>query len=318
MGKGLKKVASIVPATSILTGKGPAAKLLGLEEKQGEFNDQQDLQSYLRTADPNVDPITGMDRATKYTQENALTKGVFGQGGVQSQLESEGKDLASRGFSLQKDDREAYGQTAGDISRLFGQQENQAAQSLARRGLGAGSSGAAGAMYSGLAGNKNEMLAKAQLNIAQKRMADTQQRLLQNRALQSQLAGQGSDLSNRQYQNQVEGRQRRIGELSALEASKSQVMGDKQAAFKEGGLLKGFGRGLQAGTSQLGAQLPGMLATGGMSAGAGALGSSGGSSMAGLFGQGGGASAGSALGTPNQTFSGMPLNFKSYNTKTYG
>lgn len=147
------------------------------------------------------DPSASMDAATKGVQNDALTKGLFGQGGLQEQLGKEGQDLASRGYSLQQPDYEAYGQASGDIARQFGQQEQDASKMLARRGLGAANSGAAGATFSGIAGNKNEMLARAQTDIAQKRMADTNNRLLQNRTLQSSLAGQGNQMAQQRFSN---------------------------------------------------------------------------------------------------------------------
>lgn len=250
---------------------------IGLEDEQGAYNDQADLQGYLRSKDPNVDPITGMDTATKYVQGNALTKGVYGEGGLQSQLSglqsqllNEGKNLSDTGFGLSQGDREAYGQVSGDIARMFGQQENQTAQSLNRRGLGGASSGAAGAAFSGLSGNKNEMLARAQTDIAQKRMADTQNRLAQNRQfiaqnsqIQSQLANQGMGLAQNQFDNQLNARRNRINELSMLEGSKSGVLADQKAAVKPG-LFSTIGQGLQAGIGNLATQAPGMLVTGGL------------------------------------------------------
>lgn len=129
-------------------------------------------------------------------KDNVSTKGLFGSGGLNDRLGAEEKDLASTGYGLQGSDREAYGQAAGDISRQFGQQEQDASKMLARRGLGGGSSGAAGAAFSGLAGSKNEMLAKAQTDIAQKRMADTTQRLQATRSQMQSLGMAGSQAQN--------------------------------------------------------------------------------------------------------------------------
>ena len=292
MGKGIKKATGIA-------NKNPLWKSLGIstDDEQGAYNDQAELQGLLRSKDPNVDPIAGMNTATKYVQDNALTKGVFGEGGLQSQLGDEGRDLAGNGFQLQQRDREAYGQASGDISRLFGQQEQDASQALARRGLGSSSSGAAGAAFSGLAGNKNEMLAQAQTSIAQKRMADTQNRLVQNRNLQASLASQGNAMAGDQFGRQVQGRSNRIGELQGLEASKSGVMEAQKAAIKPG-LFSTIGQGLQAGVGNLATQAPGMAATGGASA------ASGGGAGGGLFGQSGGGQAGTALGNPGQASTG--------------
>lgn len=129
-------------------------------------------------------------------REGPLTKSLFGAGGLQDRLGSEEQRLASQGYSLQPQDHEAYGQASGNISRQFGQQEQDLSKMLARRGLGGGSSGAAGAGFSGLAGSKNEMLARAQTDIAQKRMADTNQRLLQTRSMLGSLGMGGQQAAN--------------------------------------------------------------------------------------------------------------------------
>lgn len=237
---------------------------LGLGDEQGAYNDQAELQKLLRSEGMNS--REGMNHASQYIKDNVLTSGVYGDGGLQSQLGEEGRQLADSGFQLQKGDREAYGQASGDISRLFGQQEQQATQNLARRGLASASSGAAGAAFSGLQGNKNEMLASAQMDIAQKRMVDTQNRLQQNRTMQQNLATQGNRMAGEQYQRTADARSGRISELNALEASKSGVMKDQKAAVKPG-LFSTIGQGLQAGIGQLATQAPGMLATGGMPTG---------------------------------------------------
>jgi hypothetical protein len=284
MGKSIKKAAGFLPV--VAGAKFIGKKLgIGLEDEQGAYNDQAELQNFLRKTDDSVDPTKGMNMATDFVRNNALTKGVYGDGGLQSQLGAEGQELASRGFQLTQDDREAYGQASADVARMFGQQEQDAAKALARRGLGSASSGAAGAAFSGLAGNKNEMLAKAQMNIAQRRMDNTTQRLQQNRQLQASLAQDGNRMAQQQYGNQVGARQNRISELQGLEASKSGVMAAQQAAVKPG-LFSTIGQGLQAGIGNLATQAPGMLVTGGLPFG------------------GGGGGTGSALGGKGNTFAG--------------
>lgn len=151
-------------------------------------------------------------------QNSGITKGLYGEGGLQSQLQTEGNDLSSRGYGLQQQDHEAYGQAAGDISRQFGQQEADTSKMLQRRGLGGGSSGAAGAAFSGLAGNKNEMLAKAQTDIAQKRMADTTQRLQANRALQSSLGMQGQQASQSMANAKYGAKADALGKAAGIES----------------------------------------------------------------------------------------------------
>lgn len=268
-----KKIASVAPKA--LIAKSPlglpgllAPKIMdklgiGLEDEQGAYNDQADLQAYLRSTSDSVDPTKGMDMATKYVQGNDLTKGLFGEDGLQSQLATEGKNLASNGFSLTQGDREAYGQAAGDISRLAGQEEQGLMKSLQSRGLASAGSGAAGAGFSGVAGNKFERLAKAQSGLADRRMENAQNRLVQNRTMQSQLAGQGMSMAGNQFTNQVNARSNRIGELKGISDSQTEVLRAQQAAVKPG-LFSTIGQGLQAGIGNLATQAPGMIATGGM------------------------------------------------------
>jgi len=117
-----------------------------------------------------MSPVASQKFATEQVQNNPILGKLFGKGGAMDRADLEEQDLAKRGYSLKPEDYEAYGQASGDIARLFGQQEQNTAADLASRGLAAAPSGAAGVAYSGLQGNKNEQLAKAQTDIAQKRM----------------------------------------------------------------------------------------------------------------------------------------------------
>lgn len=289
MGKTVKSFNPLGGSSTLggfLGGKGPVAKALGLEKKQGEYFDPDlsatdRLIAFSNEKDPLVDPIKGMNTATDYIRNNELTKGVFGSGGMQSRLTGEELDLANRGFQLTQDDREAYGQISGDVARMFGQQEQDAAKALARRGLGSASSGAAGATFSGLAGNKNEMLAQSQMQIAKQRMADTQARLMQNRQMQSSLAQQGMGLAQNQFDNQVNARQNKFNELNVAAGGQNAANQQRFASLddkrnnKGKSLLEGFGQGLFSSSQQIGAA-PGRAAN--SAAGAG------GKSMGGGFG----------------------------------
>jgi hypothetical protein len=306
---------------SALTGSNPITRALGLSGEQGEYFNPQtanagleqlnaenaaltdkgyqqrlsDLQSGkldlagaqkdlkgAQLEDFNTQGVSGSRVAANEVQNNPLYSSLFGGDGLQSQLAAQGKDLSSRGFSLQPQDREAYGQAAGDIARLYGQQEQAGTQALARRGLASGSSGAAGAMFSGLQGSKNEQLARAQTDIAQKRMADTQQRLLANQQMQTQLGQLGGSLQQNQYQRQLSGAQNR--QQNVLNAAQIQnsananansanlaSMQDKRGA-KGKTLLEGFGQGLFSSSQQIGAA-PGTFVSGMAGAGGSAMGS---------------------------------------------
>lgn len=103
-------------------------------------------------------------------------------------IRGEERDLATRGYGLQKEDREAYGQASGDIARQFGRAESGLAQALAARGLS--SSGAAQRAFMGSQGNKMEQLAGLQRKIADDRVKTNMQRLANTRQFQTQLMGQ--------------------------------------------------------------------------------------------------------------------------------
>lgn len=210
---------------SVVSGVGnilkPVGSMFGIGQKDDPTYNPATAQSGAYNAfanDAANQYQTAYDDSTKDVQNNALTKGLYGDGGLQSQLQTEGTDLAGRGYSLQQPDYEAYGQASGDISRQFGQQEQDTSKMLQRRGLGGASSGAAGAAFSGLAGNKNEMLAKAQTDIAQKRMADTTQRLQANRALQSQLGVQGNQMASSGAQARFGAKADTLGKAAGIES----------------------------------------------------------------------------------------------------
>jgi hypothetical protein len=244
--------------------KGLKALGINLDGEQGEYVDPAKEQSYLFNKFAG-DYDNQMKLAEKGVQESALTKNLFGQGGLNDRLAGEEQKLASTGFQLQPEDHEAYGQVAGNVSRLFGQQEQNAAQSLARRGLASAGSGAAGATFSGLAGNKNEMLAAAQTQIAQKRMADNMQRLQQTRSLMSSLGNQGAQLSRQRYDDKRGVLLDSVNVERGINDTNRQAMQDKQDAWKPG-LLETIGTGLQAGIGKMATEAPG-YAVGGMTGG---------------------------------------------------
>ncbi len=274
MGKAVKKVTSnplrSLAAVGTLGGSelaiAGAKKLgIGLEDEEGNYiSPEQVQQGKYREFANNYDREMGL--ADAGVQGGALTKDVFGSGGLQSRLAEEGRQLADSGFQLQKGDREAYGQASGDISRLFGQQEQAASQSLARRGLASGSSGAAGATFSGLAGNKNEMLASAQMDIAQKRIQDTRARALDNAKLQADISSVGANLSRSRFSDKESGLRNAVSVEGVGNEQKRIALADQEASRRPG-LFSTVGQGLQAGIASLATQAPGLIA-GGMVGGA--------------------------------------------------
>lgn len=267
--KAISKPAAIIANPMIglnaLAGSKAAGALgINLDGEEGEYltpeqKAQKEAQAYFGNYDK------AMGDATKGVQEGALTKDLFGTGGLQGQLAKEQQDLSSRGFSLQPQDYEAYGQTAGDVSRLFGQQNQAASAQLARRGLASGASGAAGAQFSGLQGNKNEMLARAQTDIAQKRMADTHQRLQSTRAQMQSLATQGTGMANQQWGQKGDSLNQAAGKEVGLHNQNQQTLQAKNDAYKPG-LFETIGSGLQTGLGNLASAAPGM-ALGGLTGG---------------------------------------------------
>lgn len=252
-----------------ITGGGVnnALSPFGLGGEQGEYfqgnTENRALQDYLAKIQ-GFDPRAEMTGSTEDVMNNAILGRTFGKGGLQEQTlgdlskaRGEEADLSSRGFSLTPDDHEAYGQASGDIARMFGQSEQDLSQSLANRGLSQGPSGAAGAAFSGLQGNKQEQLAKAQTNIANQRMQNNLARLNSTRQFMSQLGGLGSDL-NRQGQTAIESqyqaRHQPIDDLgraaglqmqqnaAANEAGMASLQDKRGSAGKT--LFDAFGRGL--------------------------------------------------------------------------
>lgn len=141
-----------------------------------------------------------------------LYGGGQGQTGLLGQEINKEQQLQNQGYNLQPEDQTMYGQVAGNIARQFGQQGNQTAQDLAARGLS--NSGAAGAAFSGLQGNQNEMLAQAQEQIAQQRFQNTLQQIQQQQQFINQLGAQGQNaLQGQQAQNR-EGAQAMTGGLA--------------------------------------------------------------------------------------------------------
>lgn len=220
-------------------------------------------------------PIGSTLVASAQLRSDPLTRGQFGEGGSLSQALAQEKDLGSRGFSLQPEDYEAYGQASGNIARQFGQTENSLAQSLAARGLSQGNSGIAQAQFTGLQGNKNEQLGQMQRQIADDRMKSNLDRLNSTRSYLTQLGGLGQqalggirDANIRGMGQMVDtasnlsGAQR--GDFSAQEAVNQASMTSKLANKEKslgdaisGGIFSGVQGTLSAGIPMLAGVPPG-------------------------------------------------------------
>lgn len=181
-----------------------------------------------------IDPMTGSKLASEQVRTDPLSKDFFGEGGLQSRLMGEEKDLAGRGFSLQPEDYEAYGQASGDIARLFGQEEQGIAQSLADRGLAAAPSGVAGAEYSKAFGNRNERLASAQRKVADDRMRMNLDRLNSARSTLMQTGQMGQQALQNQFGRNLSGVQQKQGQVSEAARMAQQGRGIQQAQMNQG------------------------------------------------------------------------------------
>lgn len=136
-------------------------------------------------------------RAAQQVGSDPILGQLYGSQGTLSRTVGEEQNLASRGYSLQPEDYEAYGQASGSIARMFGSQEKGLAQSLSARGLS--SSGVAGQQFSGMYGNKQEQLGQLQTQIAQNRMKMNMDRLGQTRQFLSSMGAQSQNAIQNQY-----------------------------------------------------------------------------------------------------------------------
>jgi hypothetical protein len=240
-----------------------ATALAGVNDSDFDGEAQGNLMDLITT-----NPMAAQRYMTDQLRTNDLTKGMFGQGGSMERAQAEEQDLQSRGFQLQPEDHEAYGQVSGDIARQFGQQEQNLAQALADRGLASSANGAAGAGFSGLQGNKMEQLAKAQMQIADKRMQNTQARLQASRQHMAQLGGLQQNAVNSMYNQNMQGRQENFNELSKGAAQQDQHTGMQQdqlnTAFQQNEATRGpsFGEVLGAGAGILTGGIAGGLGKG--------------------------------------------------------
>lgn len=201
-------------------------------EKDAEYGqqvEQDEVENQALQEQLVYDPTTGSMMAGEQVRGDPTLSKLFGDKGLMSRVDQEEQDLSKRGYSLQQEDHEAYGQTAGNLARMFGQQEQDIAASLASRGLAAAPSGAAGVAYSGLAGNKMEQLARAQTDVAQKRMQNTMQRVQQNRQMMQGLGQEYGNQQQNQYNRNLAGVQARRGGQVSTAGMTQQQQGMQQA-----------------------------------------------------------------------------------------
>ncbi len=169
-----------------------------------------DLLRYKGSADA-LDPLQSSRTATSEVQNNGILGQLYGKDGTLGRTVNEEKDLASRGYQLQPQDHEAYGQASDNIARQFGHSDNNLAQALQARGLG-GSSAMAGQAFAGSQGNKMEQLAGMQRKIANDRMQSNMQRLGQTRQFLQGMSNQAGNEIQGQYGRQMSSEQQNFNE----------------------------------------------------------------------------------------------------------
>ena len=149
-------------------------------------------------------PIGGSSLATQQVKEDAILGDLFRDGGSMDRAAAEEGNLASRGYSLQPEDYEAYGQASGNVARMFGKQEQSLGQALAARGLASGNNGTTQATFTNLMGNKAEQLGQLQRQIADDRMSKNLERLTATRNYLTGLGSLGTAAQGQFYdQNQT-------------------------------------------------------------------------------------------------------------------
>jgi hypothetical protein len=167
---------------------------------------QHDIETLMAT-----DPTTASKYAVdRLKQDDPFFNTIADQHKKSAQMLDEDREKmggAGNEWALNEDDFKAYGQESDQIARLFGSQEQSLAQALADRGLAEAPSGQAGAAFSGLLGNKNEQLARAQHNIVQNRIKTARDQINQRAQLNAQVMGQagaqGENAISNQYQRQM-------------------------------------------------------------------------------------------------------------------
>lgn len=200
-----------------MAAAGALGNILDRQNKKSQFGDSGNpfagkthelsdkaLQSYLERGHKAGsqefldDPLLGKS----YQQGQESLAGIMGDVG---NIRGEERQLAGRGYSLQPEDYEAYGQASGNIARESALGDASLSQALASRGLSG--SGMAGRAFAGAQGNKMEQLRQSQRQIAQDRMNMNLQRLGQTRQFMNQLLGQQQQGIGQQQEFGLQGSQ---------------------------------------------------------------------------------------------------------------
>ena len=246
------------------------------QEYQGSHKKQDAIDPNAFMGLLTTSPATAQKYMQEQLQTNDLTKGFFGQGGLQDQSQQNYKDamdIAMGKTPMSTSDQDLYGQLSGNIARQSASEEQSLAQMLADRGLSQAPSGAAGVGFSGLAGNKTERLAQAQQQVAQQRIQNAMQNAATAGAMANQMGALGQNALSNMYNRNLAGRGQTMAELaSASGQSLSQQQAQQNqlnTQFQQeqatkgpglGDILGGAGMGLLgAATGGVGSALAGGL-----------------------------------------------------------
>lgn len=173
-----------------------------------------------------IDPIQSSRIASQEVMNNPLLAGMYGESGALGRALGEEQDLSSRGYSLQPEDYEAYGQGSGQIARNFGQAETGLAEALSARGLS--NSGVANQAFMTSQGNKLEQLAGLQRKISDDRMKMNLQRLQQTRQFVQGMGGMAQEAQQQQF-----GRQQAAEEMGFGQKERIVGAGEKRLSNEQ-------------------------------------------------------------------------------------
>lgn len=200
-----------------------------------------------------TDPTISRQVAQSQALSSPSMAGMFGKGGqleqAQGQYGTASGNLAQdrqalmgrdQSYGLTDQDLAAYGQAAGNTTRMFGNQQSSLASALANRGLGAADSGTANQQFSNSFGNQMEQLAGLQSQIAQNRI-QTAQGLAQSRTnadlsqqAQAQqyglgLSGLGQNAINAAQQGNLQAQGQQYNQSSGTAGLGMENLGTQQA-----------------------------------------------------------------------------------------
>lgn len=184
--------------------------------------------------------LQGMDKGTALSDEyGGLRKGQEGRLNSLYDLLNEDRNALSgrdASYGLQDSDLQAYAQGGANIGRQFAGQEQNLAQTLARRGMEPGS-GATYTGYAGLQGNKMEQLANLQQQISQSRI----QSAMQLAGMRSQ-----SDLAQAQQAGGMVGQYGTLGLQAQGQGLQSGALGLQGMGLANQSELANYGKGTAA------------------------------------------------------------------------